>query len=693
MCLKRYFTCILVFLGAMALSAQDSTQIVVRSRVQKTAVLLRWAAATPMAWKQTNKYGFYIERYTVVRNGQRLPQAEKKIIGSGVMKARPLKEWEALVKNDKYAAVIAQALYGKDFELTGNDAKGIARIIHLSEALEQRFALSLYAADQSFEAACKAGWGYRDTDLKPGERYLYRIIPALPGKSGLKMAMGVAYVSLDEYEELPEPAGLSAIFGDKSVMLTWDYGQLKDVYNTYYIEKSTDGKQFARLNATPLANLNNRSEQMAQRMYYIDTLSDNHKQFYYRVVGTTAFGETGPPSAPAAGQGKQQLPYSPSITRSVINDKGELELDWSFDQRGEGLIRSFSLNRSAVPDKNFQPVLENIAPAERSVVYDRLDAVNYFTIAAVPAEGAPAVSFPVLVQPVDSLPPSVPQGLTATIDTMGVVKIEWRSNAESDLLGYKVYRAHVAGEELVPLFYKALRDTVYYDTVSVKNLNPFIYYSVSAVDGRYNHSDLAPVLVVEKPDLIPPSSPVISGYQIKDEGIEIRWINSPDKGVVQHRIYRYLKSMAGKQESIQLICIDSLNIQAYIDTTVEPGIYYSYVIAAVKKSGKISKFSNVFTGVTYKSRQPLEILSFDAILDKSNRLLKLQWTDKLKDVFCYELYKNKDDQHSSLWKTIEGAQYEIMDEKMQIGATYHYMIRAIMKNGRKSKVKELTINY
>ena len=540
-----------------------------------------------------------------------------------------------------------------------------------------------------------AGWGWRDTDVKSNERYLYRITPALPENSPVKVEMGAAYVSLDEYEELPKPIGLTAVWGDKSVMLAWDYSMLKEVYNSYYIEKSADGKTFVRVEGVPVTNLNNREQQAAQRMYYIDSLANNQSQYCYRIVGTTAFGETGEPSDAVSGKGKQQLSYVPSISRSTVNDEGELELEWEFDQRGNSLIKGFALNRSDEPDKNYLAVVKNISPDKRSLNFNKLNASNYFTISAIPHEGEPAVSFPVLVQPVDSVPPAIPSGLKGSIDSTGVVTLTWKRNTEPDMLGYKVYRAQVKGEELMPLFDIALRDTVYRDTVDVKNLNRKVYYAISAADLRYNQSDLSSVLELEKPDVIQPSPPVISGYRITDAGIEIAWVNSPDEGVMQHRIYRRKKSVGGEYHiPVLLKTIDDLKVHSYTDTSAVTGVRYIYTVTAMKKNWKESDYSNALTAFTNKPKpQQMLIDRFDAVVDKTNRMLKLTWSDRLQNVKYYELYKSTGDENMAQWKTVSGEQHEVMDEGLYVNTACKYIIRAILKDGKNTPTKELTIKY
>jgi hypothetical protein len=676
--------------------AQDSAQINVRFKVQSNAVLLRWAASTPAAWRHTNKYGVNIVRYTIVKDSVVLPQPEEKILNSTPVKARPLNEWENIAQTDDYAAIIAQALYGETFELSGGDEKGIAKIISMAQELEQRFTLSLYAADQNFEAACMAGWGWRDTDVRQNDRYLYRIIPVVPENTAtFNLSMGIAFVAMNEYEPLPKPVELSAVFDNKSVMLVWDYGTFRDIYNTYYVEKSADGKNFKRLDGLPVTSLHSREDEAFQRMYFMDSLTDNTNTYHYRVAGITVFGETGPPSESVSGKGRELLPYVPYINSAVTNSSGDLEISWEFDRHGEHFIKGFELNQSDNSEKGYTVVMKDIEKNKRSLLFDKnkLKSSNYFTVTAIPHDGEPRKSFPVLVQPIDSIPPSVPTGLQGEIDSAGIVTLSWNKNMENDLLGYKIHRSFFRNGEAIPLFDIALRDTVYKDTVDVHNLNRKVYYTLSAADLRYNQSDLSPVLELEKPDMIPPSSPVISGYRVRDDGIEIQWINSPDDNVEQHRIWRREKGV-GYIPVTLLKSITDTAVKNYVDTSAMTGVNYVYTVTAMKKNRLESSHSNGLTAFTNKPKQQSTDLDFfNAVIDKQNKMLKLTWGSKLQNIQYFELYKGAKGENISLWKTVQSDKYEIVDDNLMPNVTYQYVIRAILNNGKNTKTKSLIIKY
>jgi hypothetical protein len=430
-------------------------------------------------------------------------------------------------------------------------------------------------------------------------------------------------------------------------------------------------------------------------MYFMDSLADNTSTYHYRVRGVTAFDETGPPSESVSGKGRELLPYVPYINSAVINSSGDLEIEWEFDRQGENLIKGFELNHSDNSEKNYTAVMKDIEKNRRNVLFDKnkLKPANYFTVSAIPYEGEPRKSFPVLVQPADSIPPSIPTGLRGEIDSAGIVTLWWNKNTETDLLGYKVYRTFLKTGEAMPLFDAALRDTVFKDTVDMHNLNLKVYYTVSSIDLRYNQSDLSPMLEMEKPDLIPPSSPVISGYRVRKDGIEIQWINSPDAGVVQHRVWRREKG-EGYMPVTLLTSVTDSAVRKYIDTSAMTGIHYVYTVTATKKNWLESSHSNNLTAFTgYPKQQAADLDYFNAVVDKQNQMLKLTWSDKLQNVRYYELYKGADSENVSLWKTLSGDKHEVVDESISPNTTYKYIIRAILKDGKNAGNKSLKIKY
>lgn len=682
-----FFTVFTVF-TCFSARAQDSLGVSVRVHVKKGGIQLRWAVNAPLAWKQSNRFGFRVERYTVVRNKEILAQAEKTVLTPQPLKPQPLDNWKTLATRNNYAAVIAQALYGQNFQLSGDDAKGISKMVALAQELEQRYLVSMYAADLCYPAAVLAGWGFEDTTAKPNERYLYRVVP-VPGEKTARIALGSVYVSLDDYQPLPQPQELTALFGNKSVMLAWNYQILGKVYNAYFIEKSGDGKTFTRLSETPFTNMNGKDGKPNDRLYHMDTLVSNGVPAHYRIVGITAFGEEGPPSMVVSGKGKNTLAYVPHIQRVKPTNTGGVDIAWEFDERGNEQIKGFELQYADNDKGPFRPVLKGIAPTARTIGYDQLQVSNYFVIAAIPHEGEPVVSFPVLVQPADTLPPAIPTGLQGTVDSLGIVRLSWTPNTEKDLLGYRVYRGQTQGEERIPLTDVAVRGHQFVDTLDVHNLNRKVYYAIAAVDRRYNQSEQSAVAELQKPDLVPPSPPVITAYQLTDQGIRLEWVTSQEESIASLQLYRQEK---GSPQKDLIRTLTDKNTQSYTDETTEADHFYRYSLKAVTVGGLASQPSPTVTVQAQgRATEVGKITAFAGKINRKDRSILLSWKHTVREAQSFELYKGEAGKGVSLWKITKAFEQQVQDADVTPGVQYEYVIRAVLTSGKTGPVAKVSV--
>jgi len=680
-------TVLLASWAAFAQQARDTVRVSVRANVKPDMIQLRWAVNTPGAWKQSTRAGFHVERYTVVRNGMMLNPAERVELTPGPLLPQPLNAWQTLATKNNYAAIIAQALYGQDFQLSSADAKGVSKFIAMAQELEQRYLVSTYAADLCYPGALMAGWGLEDRTVKPGERYLYRVIPVVPPK-GTAVKQGSVYVSVQDYEPLPQPQELTAIFGDKSVMLTWNYKQLGHLYNAYYIEKSADGKNFARISETPFTNMNGKGGVPTERMYYMDTLASNAVSAHYRVVGITSFGEEGPPSEVVSGKGKGRLIYVPHINKAIPTPDGGVNIDWEFDERGNALVRGFELHRGNTDKGPFAPVLKNIPPTARTLTYPALQSSNYFIIVALPPEGEPTISFPVLVQPSDTVPPTAPVSLRGVVDSLGIVRLTWTANTEPDLLGYRIYRGQTTGEELIPLNDVAVRTNRYTDTLDVHNLNSQVFYAVTAVDQRYNQSHQSVPVQLEKPELVPPSPPVITNYTTSPRGITLKWVTGGEENIGTLRLYR----QESGQDKVLLREFSQVQTTEFTDSTAQGSHRYAYTLVCVTRKGLTSPPSRVVT-VQAPVHTPGggKFSAFEGRLNRREGSIALEWKHDLADVKSYELYKGEGEKRASLWKTVRGFEQGIKDTDIKPGTSYQYMIRAVLATGKTGAVATVRV--
>lgn len=659
----------------------------------KKEILIRWAPSDEGMWKEGNKYGYALERYTIMKDGKMLNRFES-LKSKLIMKPKPVAAWDSLIQNDDYAAVLAQAIYGDDFDVEMSAGEnGLARIINETEKLKQRYNMAMYAVDHSFTAAQFGGLGWTDSNVKSNEKYFYRIYSLIP-KELRKTDTTLVYIGLDDYKPLPKPSEIVPEFSDRSVLLKWDFNTYKEYYTSYIVERSDDdGKTFKPVSDKPVTTLNEEAENSATTsMLYIDTLANNTIEYQYRIAGLSLFGNTGPYSDVVKGKGKFMLPLTPNIV-NVSGDEGNYHLNWEFDDSLNSLVKEFRINHSEKVDGPYAIVHQQIQPGSRSIAIDSLSSSNYYTVTVVSNDGQERTSLPYFLQPEDSIPPAMPIGLRASIDSNGVVDIRWDANTEKDLSGYRIWKTTVKGHELVPLFDSVWHDNIVKDTVNLKSLNNKIYYTVKAIDNRYNQSEMAPLLEVKIPDIIPPTQPVLSDYALLEKGISIKWINSSDEDVASHSIYR--KQTGTSADWKLLKTIGDKNIVDFSDTSAAEGKTYSYTIIATDSS-QLESAPAIPLTISVPEKHVKEAIGKLVIeADRQNRMIAINWELKkeTKSIKQFEIYRGWDKQPMSLYQQLDKNQQSFTDKELRVNTKYKYAVRAVYTNGGYSDFVVKNITY
>jgi fibronectin type 3 domain-containing protein len=671
---------------------EDPPFVQVISRVTKKAIMLRWAVTTPVAWKRANKYGFTIERKTIVRAGEILKNEEVKKITPTPMLPKPLAAWEEFAGKNDYAAIAAQAIYGDGFDVElsegGTDIMGI---VNLSQALEQRFSFALYAADQDFEVATYSGLAYVDTDVKSGEKYLYTIKTAIPEEK-MVVAQGGVYLGLSDYIELPKPRDFVGIFKDKSVLLSWNFTSLADFYNSYIIERSEDnGTTFNPVSDIPVINMGEKEEKTTDRMFYIDSLPQNNKEYQYRIKGISPFGEKSPSSKIVSGVAKKAMLYNPAIKKAELQpDNSTAVITWEFPQEGLESLSHFELNRSDTAKDRYQVVVPNISKTTRSLKFKNLNAINYFKITAVGVDGTKRMSFPQMVQPIDDTPPATPFGLTGVVDSTGVVQLQWNANAEPDFLGYRVFRANIENEEFTQITFSTIPQNRITDTVNIKTLNSKIYYKVQAFDNRYNPSGFSDVVMLKKPDLIPPTKPVFTSFAADDGVIALEWITSSSADAVKTLVYRKEK---GKKIPWQLLAETDFPQNQFKDATAVPALTYLYTLVTVDESGLESEPVTPLTISLPDNKSKPEIDRFAAVVNREEKHITLHWKYKAQPVKEFLLYKAEEGKQPTRYKVFSNTKNRFVDHQLTVNTKYTYLLQAVFDSRAKSPIKKIEVEY
>ncbi|WP_343643435.1 hypothetical protein [Chryseobacterium sp.] len=660
---------------------------------KKDRISLRWAVDEPIAWQKANKIGFSLKRFTLSRDGKVLPKAEEKDLG--IFKPASENEWKKVVEKNDNAAIVAQSLFGDSFEVEMGEKQGkLEGVVNKSQEVEQRFAYALMAADLDFEVAKLAGWAYTDTNVKPNERYLYTVsINTSEGTLLVQKGDALAAVSLTH--ELPKPIDFIGIFKDKTVTLSWEYLQLRDTYTAYYVEKSQDGASFKSLGDLPVMNMNDNDGRQVQGMTFVDSLAQNNSKFSYRIRGKTIFGDYGPYSDVVSGAGKKSLEATPRISDFIIDENEDIKLEWEFPQEDEKNIASFELLHSETDLQNTYKVIKNKIPVNsRSIITKSLAPSNYYKIQAIGKAGDKRESFSVLAQPNDTTPPETPLQFEGKIDSLGVAHLKWKANTEKDLEGYHIFRGIQKGDELVRLTPQAITKNHFEDQVVLENLNSKVYYYVTATDRRKNQSNPSIILELEKPDKVKPQTPVFTEYKLEDDGkITISWMRSHSDDVEVHQLFRKAKDDADKSWKMIYETKDIKPDYTYTDKEVEADKSYTYYLLAIDKSKLKSDKSQEMTLRSNKIEALSILTNLSGSANRDKKQIDLNWKINGKDVGEIVVYRQKGTEKPTMWGTLNGAQNFLEDKSVQVGNSYTYLLKPMLKSNQVAKTEKITIEY
>lgn len=600
-----------------------------RAEIQSNRILLRWIPTDAESWALLNEYGVRLERLTVSRSGTVLNKPEVRILAN-ILKPMETDKLKELAGKYPMGAVIAQAIFGEDFEISLGESP-LSKAIALDEARQQRYLFSLYAADLCFPVAKEVGWGWEDTDIRDNERYLYRITPLVPKKKR-SITQGAIFAVPSDTTKLVSPMGLSVQCSEAGAQLTWDYNTLSYLYSAYFVERSEDGIHFKQISELPVTRMADTDKNPYAPITYLDSIPLG-KIIYYRVVGVTPFGSRGNYSSVVSGIAYPELKAAPMITSSRFDTLGGADITWEFDDKSEDLISCFNILHST-DEKHYDILASGISSQSRKYHIEKINKHIYYKVEAKAKQGAYTQSLPVLIQPIDSVPPAIPKGLKAHIDSLGAVHLSWDANHDADIYGYRLYRGQTKGEELIPITDVAIRETYYTDSVNLHNLNDKVYYALTSLDERYNQSGPCQTIEVSKPQTIPPTAPVITKGIAETGKNIIEWVSGDQISIDGFIVVR---RDAENKEGQKVLRIENPTAIRHEDNDIESGKTYQYQVMAYSANQQCSSLSSPVKIKSLKEENGNEAIKFDLEILPEGIVIK--WNIPYKDILSVTLYK------------------------------------------------------
>jgi len=520
----------------------DVNTFIVKARYDGNDVRLRWAPSTDAIWKSANKNGITIERVAIAKNGVEftlLQQAESRTILIEGLKPISENEWDNYYSPDnKYAAVAKSNLYSSEYDVQLSGETTLADAYNNYQINQTQYMFTIFCADQDWDVAQGVAMGFTDAGIEPGYEYVYGLKLTNSDES-LTTEVGLCQVSTYEVTDLPQVQMTEGESSDRVVVLSWSQEDLIDQYGSYDIERSEDNIHFEKINENPYVFMSE-SDDGGEEVYYKDSLPENNVPYYYRVRGRSPFGYTGPVSESITVMGKpSRLNISLGVPKVEVTSDA-VYLDWSYlPAETEALITGFDVLRSTEENGEYVKLNNSmLLPSERSFKDNDIQDLTYYRYLAYDENNYIYSSISVLAQVPDSIPPSPPGGISGNFLDDFRANIEWEPSPEDDVFGYKVYASNQEDGNYIDVARSPVRNTRYEHHINPSMGGENVYIKLKAIDHRDNYSDFSEVLVLKRPDILPPSQPNITKVLPTPEGVIFTWAFSNSSDVAYHKLQR-----------------------------------------------------------------------------------------------------------------------------------------------------------
>lgn len=650
------------------------------------SVQLRWAPTSYELWQAGIKNGYQVERYTILSGNQLVknPQTTRKVFD--IIKPWPLVKWEPYADIDKYAGIAAEAVYGQQFTVSAGKSSSMYEIVNMATEQSNRFSFAMFSADMSPIAAKAMGLWLTDKSVRKDESYLYKVI--INNYTVQKIDTGYVLSGFPEYRALPRPIPLVANKQGKSVILGWDRSIAESFYTAFMIERSIGETDFSLITPDPVINPSVDGKNESPFFSYVDTLDSRSLNIRYRVQGISPFGERGPWSDTAVIKGGPVLGESPSIIRYDCKDNKNVTIGWDFPANDKALT-GFQVMRSDDAQIGYKNISGVLPPQTRQFIDTIPMPSNYYKVFALGENGDMTMSLTAMVQPVDSFPPAPPTGLQATVDSTGKVTLRWKANTETDMFGYRVYRANNMNEEFSQLTVRPVNDTVFFDKINIKTLTKYVYYRLFAIDNRQNHSKFSEALEVKRPDFIAPVRPVFKEVKPNEKGIMLSWSSSSSNDVATQELYRYTTDTL----NMHLIArFTDVSVKTFTDTTAVGDTIFRYRFYALDESGNRS-VPAIVSSLSGRKINNTITLKAKAIRDKGT--VELSWNAPVgKSIERYIIFRSENEAALSAFTYVLPPATSFADKQLTISSKYTYCIRAQFTDGTMGAIsKKVEVEY
>jgi fibronectin type 3 domain-containing protein len=646
------------------------------------SIMIRWAPNTPDLWKNALTTGYVLTRKELNSNSNAYPKIDSLGIFKPWSKTAVI-EWTKTGLIDSMALLAGSILYNENEYEKGP-------ITEQAQVFESKYGFALFAAESSPLAAQILGLGYVDKNVARGKTYSYQIT-ALEAPENLSKAN---LTIKNEIKPLPQPMHFAAESGDQRIKLYWEIIDNVKYFSAYELARSdNEGKSWQALHDQPLTFISTEAAPLSNYSFQ-DSVEFNYKNYQYRLRGMDSFGAWSPWTSINAQAVDLTPPPMANLLHSHYNDTtNTAHFQWEVAPLPTD-FEAFYLLIGASANGAFD-TLAQLKKELRSYIWqpDTLLDGNrsyFFRVLTKDIHGNFQRSLERYMTVPDLIPPLPPALVAGNIAEDGTVSIVWEHSTASDLTGYWVYAANSLEQEFPILNKEMLTDNSYSWKIATRNLNETLYVLVSAEDRHHNRGEVSEVLILKRPDKVPPRPPILESVKQKAELVQINWKASPSEDCEKYHLLR--REIGENSSPWQLI--DTLGIEnlLYEDASCQPNMAYKYALLAEDDAQNLSDTSNA---LSFKMSMPsdwLTIADFKIVQQNPQNLaIDLTWEyESIGNDYEILLYRSSSNQNVHYLSSLPAHQNSYTDVDIKSGVIYNYALQVrLLPTGNKGKLSQV----
>lgn len=623
------------------------------------------------------RFGYNIYRAEVIKNADGSEKLSEYIkLNESPLKFWPKEKLKEEIAKDSNLMAAAMFVGGAEDIINRPVQKNPTQSVEMAKADNFLNMLGNFAIITDNHVAEALGVFFIDKTVDVNKKYVYKI--EIPTRKTLTSYAIILPLKNIEKEKV---LGFSATLDKGAVLLKW-FNNSNKTFPYYNIYRSlSKEKGFVKLNKVPYIGNVGGAVNNANVTTLVDSFPQYNKTYYYKVVGVNAFEEEGIYSETQEIKAVYLIQNFPIIINSDSKDNKSISITWKIDSKDAPYVKGYKIKHAIKGDGPYKDVNTELVDNKTFTYTDARSkgSSNYYIVCAIGQSGDSTCSFLRSHLLVDTIPPLPPVMVYGVCDTNGYVTIKWKQNAEPDMLGYRVFKTYSVKTEPNRITEGSIADTVFKDTINLKEPYNKILYRTAALDQHFNPSAPSAYIEVKIPDKIPPINGYLKTFAVGMKGITITWNKSNAYDLKRIHILRKGK-MDVQFHSILKLEGDSLNLTTFTDTSTKSNEKYAYVIQSEDESGLLSDYSKPMVVEQVNKDKVYSVTKLEAFVSKENKMVKLTWEYPYRAV-GFKIYRSKNNEPLSTYEFVAGDKREFYDKWLTPNTGYKYIIVAELEGG------------